>query len=133
MSAVLATRLFEDSEGAARVHLVRCDRIGDRARHGSERGEVDDGADTVGRGGERIGVEDAALDQARVDAVEVGPSAERQIVQRHDVADGVVLCEMTAQVGSDEPGTAGHEHVHAFCPFTTRMVAITNRQVREAL
>ena len=63
----------------------------------------------IPKGARRQVVEDRALDQLDVDAVEVGSQSGRQVVEGDRAADVGVLDEGPAQVGADEPGTAGDE------------------------
>jgi hypothetical protein len=111
---------------------VTGDRIGDAARHGRPGGEVDDGVGAIGDLGQCVDVEDRAVDEFDIDAVEIVGEARGQVVEGDDVIDIVERAELPAEVRPDEPSPAGHDHAHrvivgsarrgsgAPCPFHAR-------------
>ncbi len=107
---------LEHGDGARGVHLVAADRIGQRPGHRRAGGQVDDGVGP-GQGGVEGGdIEDRAFDQGRLDAVEVGGRAARQVVDGDHLVDLGGGDQRPAQVGADEPGAAGDHHLHVLDP-----------------
>ena len=87
-------------------------RVLERAGDGGECGQEHDGVGATNHVVEQAAIQDAALDQLCWATVEIGPRAGREVVQGDDDVDLRGSTEMTAQVGTDEPGAPGHDDAH---------------------
>ncbi len=107
-------RRFEQADGADEVGL----RIGDEVVHAppaaDRRGEVEDRPAALDRALDGGRIADVAVDQPDVEAGKIGAVAGREVVEhRHRPP---LRHQASAEVRSDEPGTAGHQGSHVPLP-----------------
>ena len=104
---------LQEQQGAGGVRVMARDRVGDAARHAAESCQVDDALGAPDRGRQRIGIEQGTAHE-RIGSPEVLFVAVGKVV---DDRDGVpALQREPGQVGPDESGSAGDQHVHVNFP-----------------
>lgn len=104
-------RCLKDVHRPGRVDMVTGDGVGQRAWYGRPGREVDDGVGSGHQAVEKIGVENAALDEFRVDSCQVVREPCAQIIKSNDLPHGRTRGQFSAQVGPDESGASGHKNV----------------------